>query len=30
VKALRRHDGEAAVSAVQEHIMLIWSRIHPE
>ena len=27
VDALRQHDSEAAVSAVQEHIMLIWSRI---
>ena len=27
--ALRRHDEDAAVQAVQEHVMHIWSRIKP-
>jgi DNA-binding GntR family transcriptional regulator len=29
VDVLRNHDGSAAIKAVQDHIMLIWSRIHP-
>jgi len=29
VDALRAHDAEAAVRAVQEHIMLIWPKINP-
>jgi DNA-binding GntR family transcriptional regulator len=29
VDALRIHDSESAIHAVQDHIMLIWSRIHP-
>jgi DNA-binding GntR family transcriptional regulator len=29
VEALRQHDGEAAAHAIQDHIMLIWSRINP-
>jgi DNA-binding GntR family transcriptional regulator len=29
VTALRQHDGTGSVKAVQEHIMLIWSRIKP-
>lgn len=30
VDALRRHDGDAAAQVMQEHIMLIWPKIHPE
>lgn len=29
VDALRQHDAEGAVRAVQEHIMLIWPKINP-
>jgi len=29
VDALRKHDTEGAVRTVQDHIMLIWSRINP-
>lgn len=29
VEALRQHDSDGAARAVQDHIMLIWSRIHP-
>jgi len=30
VAALRRHDSDSAVSAMQEHIMLIWPKINSE
>ncbi|MCC6615157.1 MAG: GntR family transcriptional regulator [Anaerolineae bacterium] len=30
VDALRNHNAEAAASAIQEHIMLIWPHIYPE
>lgn len=30
VEALRRHDSDEALRLIQEHIMLIWSRITPE
>jgi DNA-binding GntR family transcriptional regulator len=29
VDALKKQDGDAAAAALQEHIMLIWSRINP-
>jgi DNA-binding GntR family transcriptional regulator len=29
IDALRQHDGDLASRIVREHIMLIWSRIHP-
>lgn len=29
VEALRQHDGDGAAAVLQEHVMLIWSRINP-